>query len=364
MRKEALRIGLIGCGEVCELKHMPALREIDGARVTAVADVDQGRARHVASRYGVEHVFADPRSLIRSGAADVIGVLVPPAAHLEVATMAIEAGCHAFVEKPVALGMDHADTLIELASRHDVRILMGFHMRWHRLIRRARETVQSGALGVIESIHTIWNSPRTDLGIPDWKRRRVDGGGSLVEIGVHLFDLWRHLLHTEVEEVFARSRHGTRDDESAIVSAVLANGALASARVSERTAHDMQVEICGTEGRLRVAGQRFDGFETYAQQETDGSLRPRWRAVARFLRELPRGLARMRHLGDYGQSYKGAWDHLLDAIRAPRPPECTLQDGREALRVVLAVTASATAGRPVRVAAAPPVLAPAVPARE
>jgi myo-inositol 2-dehydrogenase/D-chiro-inositol 1-dehydrogenase len=362
MPTETLRIGLIGCGEVCELKHMPALREIKGARVTALADVDEGKARRVASRYGIRHVFADPRSLVRSGAADVIGVLVPPAAHLEVATAAIEAGCHVYVEKPVALGMDHADKLVELASRHDVRTLMGFHMRWHRLIRRARETVQSGALGVIESIHTIWNSPRVDLGIPDWKRRRVDGGGSLVEIGVHLFDLWRHLLHTEVVEVFALSRHGTRDDESAVVSALLANGALASARLSERTAHDMQVEICGTEGRLRVAGQRFDGFETYARQETDGGLRPRLRAMERFVRELPLGIARMRLLGDYGSSYKGAWEHFLDAIRTPRAPECTLEDGREALRVVLAVTASAAVGRPVRVAAAPPVLAPAAPA--
>jgi len=55
----------------------------------------------------------------------------------------------------------------------------------------------------LESIRTIWNSPRADSGIPDWKRRRADGGGSLVEIGVHLFDLWRYLLGTEVEEVFA-----------------------------------------------------------------------------------------------------------------------------------------------------------------
>ena len=90
MHKEVLRIGLIGCGEVCEHKHMPALHEIEGARVTAVGDVNQGRARHVASRYGIEHVFADPQSLIRSGVANVIGVLVPPAAHLEVAAMAID----------------------------------------------------------------------------------------------------------------------------------------------------------------------------------------------------------------------------------------------------------------------------------
>ena len=59
--------------------------------------------------------------------------------------MAIEAGCHVLIEKPVALGMAHADKLVELASKHDVRVLMGFHMRWHRLIRRWREYVHSGA---------------------------------------------------------------------------------------------------------------------------------------------------------------------------------------------------------------------------
>src|SRR6478752_3534661 len=124
MVSETLRIGLIGCGEVCEHKHLPALRGLEGARVAA---------------------------------------------------MAVEAGRHVLVEKPLALGMEQADKLVELESRHDVRILMGFHMRWHRLIRRAREYVESGALGIIESIHATWNSPRLDLGIPHWKRHRVDG---------------------------------------------------------------------------------------------------------------------------------------------------------------------------------------------
>ena len=214
MRNGILRIGLIGCGEVCEHKHMPALLEIEGARVVAVADVNEARSRHVAARYGIEGVFNDPQSLIRSGAADVIGVLVPPAAHLEIATMAVEAGCHILVEKPAALAMAHADALVHLTQAHGIRALMGFHMRWHRLVRRARDYVRSGGVGRVESIHTIWNSPRPDRGIPDWRRRRVDGGGSLVEIGVHLFDLWRYVLESEVEEVFALAHNGVRDDET------------------------------------------------------------------------------------------------------------------------------------------------------
>ncbi len=364
MREEILRIGLIGCGEVCELKHLPALRELAGLRVTAVADVDEVRACRVASRHGIEHVFSDTKSLIQSGVADVIGVLVPPGEHLQVATMAIEAGRHVLIEKPLALTLDHANRLVALAQRHDVRILMGFHMRWHRLIRRAHRYIESGALGTVESIQATWNSPRSDQGIPDWKRRRVEGGGSLVEIGVHVFDLWRWLLHTEVEEVFAIARHGERDDENAIVTAVLANGVLACARLSERTAHDTHLEICGSEGRLRVSGQRFDGFETYGLQETEGGGRPRLRAMERLVRELPRGIARSRHQGDYGDSYKGSWRHLLEAVRTCQPVECSVEDGREALRVVLAAAASASSGQPVRISAAPPDLIPVASPRE
>jgi len=338
---------------------MPALREIGGIHVTAVADLNEERARHVAARYGIERVFSDPQSLIRSGLADAIGVLVPPAAHLEVTSMAIEAGLHVLIEKPVALTISDSDALVKLGARRDLCALMGFHMRWHRLIRRARTYVQSGALGNVESIQTIWNSPRPDRGIPDWKRRRVHGGGSLVEIGVHLFDLWRYVLRTEVEEVFARSRHGVRDDENATVTAVLANGVLATAHLSERTAHDIQLEVCGSEGRLRIACQSFDGFETFARHETSGGLRPRLRGVRRFIREFPRGIARLSRLGDYGDSYRGAWTHLLHTIRTAEPIECTLNDGREALRVVLAAAASATTHQTVRVDSAPPTLMPA-----
>ena len=180
---------------------------------------------------------------------------------------------------------------------------------------------------------------------------------------MHLFDLWRYLLGTEVEEVFALSRHGDRDDENAVVTAVLANGVLASAHLSERTAHDMQVEICGSEGRLRVACQRFDGFETYAQQETDGAWASRLRAMERFLRELPRGIAQVRRLGDYGHSYKGEWAHLLE-----RPRTASLSNALWRMAAKHCAWCwprrHPPRGQPVRVATAPAVLTPVAPPRK
>jgi myo-inositol 2-dehydrogenase / D-chiro-inositol 1-dehydrogenase len=359
MDKNSVRIGIIGCGEVCEHKHLRAMKELRGARVTALADPNEARARHVAARYGIPRVFEDARALVESGEVDVVGVLTPPGSHREAAVMAMEAGLPVLVEKPLTLTMDDADALIDASSASGTRALMGLHMRWHRLIRRARDYVRSGELGAIESIRSVWYSPRPDRNIPGWKTRRVDGGGCLVEIGVHLFDLWRFLLDDEVEEVFALARHGVRDDENATVTATMAGGALATAHLSERTGHALEIEICGSAGRLRVECLRFDGFETFARHDTNGAIGPRLRGLRRFVREFPRGVAGMRRLGDYGDSYLGEWTHFLDAVRRGTPMECTLEDGREALRLVLAATASATNGEPIRVSEAPRTITPA-----
>jgi predicted dehydrogenase len=234
---------------------------------------------------------------------------------------------------------------------------MGHHMRWHRLVRQARDLVRQGSLGALESIHATWNSPRGDEGTPDWKWHRHTGGGAVVEIGVHIADLWRFLLDADVRDVYATVRHGRRDDEAAAVTAQLVNGILAGAALSERAAHAFELDICGDAGRLHVAGQRFDGLERYATGESDGMPGPRLRHLAGFLRELPGGLARMRSLGDYGDSYRGMWQHAVDAIGDGAAAECTLEDGREALRIVLAAAAAAECGRPVRVGEAPRRLA-------
>lgn len=338
---------------------MPGLRRVDGAKVVAVADTNPDRARHVARRYDIPNVFPSLSSLIQAEVADVIGVLTPPAAHRESAVMAMEAGLPILVEKPLALSLPDAARLVEADRATGACSLMGFHMRFHRLVVRAAEAVRGGEVGNVESIHTIWCSPRGDDGTPEWKWRRRTGGGAIIELGVHLFDLWRYLLSTEVEEVYALARHGTREDESALINARLSNGVLASAQLSERTAHQIEIEICGDRGRMRVYAQRFDGLEVYGRAETNGAPGPRGRSLARFVREFPRGLISMRRLGDYGDSYQAMWAHLLDCIRTGKRPACTMEDGRRALQIALAAAASADRGAVVKVQDVPEALAEA-----
>jgi predicted dehydrogenase len=287
---------------------------------------------------------------------DAVAVCVPPGDHAAAALPALEAGKHVLVEKPLALSLEDCDRLLEASRKAQGRCLMGFHMRWHRLIRSARDLLSRSLIGPLESIRCLWNSPRSDRNIPAWKQRRATGGGALVELCVHSFDLWRFLLGSEVDEVHAYARHGKRDDEAVFVSGRMANGALSSVACSERTSHEIEIEIAGSEGRLRLSCLRFDGLSWYSQASIPGKVSTRLRQLGNFAREFPRGLWEMSRGGDYRGSYRAQWAHFLEVARGRVAPSVTFEDGRRAVEVVLAAAASASSGHPVAVAKAPPCI--------
>jgi predicted dehydrogenase len=358
-RDDNLRVGIVGCGEAGEQKHLRVLRDLPGLKVVAVADRDPERLRRVADRHSIAGRHLDWVELLDRPDISAAGIAVPASDHVEIALAALARGKHVLIEKPLALSMDEACRLTEAAACSEARILVGFHMRWHRLVRRARDFVRSGALGRLESIRTLWYSPRSDDGLPAWRFQRRLGGGALVEIGVHSFNLWRFLLGSEVETIHALSRAGTRDDEAVIVSATMAGGVLASGQFSERTSHEIEIEICGSGGRLRVGCQRFDGFSFFPAGSAPGDVRARLDAARRFVAGLPRGVARMRKGADYLDSYRCEWIHFAGVAAGQVEPECTVADGTRCLMITLAAAESLARGVPVPVGPAPREFPPA-----
>ena len=340
-----LKVGLIGCGRVTAARHLPALQRLPNVKVVALADNDLVRLRQVAGQFHIRHCYTDVHALLENSAVDIVGVCVPANFHVEVALAAIAAGKHVFIEKPLTLTLEDADRLITCSQHVSSKIMVGFNFRWHRLIRKARKLLQREAVGEVETIRTILVSYHEAP--PEWRKQRTLGGGAFFEQAVHLFDLWRFLLQSEVEEVFATSRSGPWDDETIAVSARLTNGVLATALCSERTGENNEVEVYGRLGRFRVSCYRFDGLEYDSQTSVPGNGRARVREFLQTIKELPRGLLQMRRGGDFLASYDAEWNHFLNAIRHDTPVECTLEDGRRALQIVLAAIGSATLGRPV-----------------
>jgi len=172
-------------------------------------------------------------------------------------------------------------------------------------------------------------------------------------MAVHHVDLWRFLLRSEAEEVFASSRSEEGDDVKATVTAKLTGSALAVSGFSQRAAEAHEIEVCGRDGRLLASLYRFDGFELHPATGFPGDLKSRARRLLRTMRALPASVPAALRGGDFLDSYRAEWQHFAESALGATPVESTLDDGRRALEIVLATIQSARTGHPVPVGRAP-----------
>jgi predicted dehydrogenase len=349
-QNEFLKLGFIGCGRATATLHLPALQQLPEAKVVALADVDPDQLKKVGDQFQLEQRYADYRSLLDDPSLDAIAICVPPQFHVEIALAVLEAGKHLFVEKPLALRLEECDRLIQKAKTANKKSLVGFNLRRHRLIQAAQKIIQAGGLGEIKAIRSTWTSAiRYHRTMPDWRNRRELGGGALFEIAVHHFDLWRWLLQSEVEEIFAFSQSTEWPDETVTITARMRNNVIVSALFSERTSDNNEMEIYGQNGRLRISLFRFDGLEFYSPSTIEGGIASRLNKFTKTIKALPTGIASLRQGGDYKISYRQEWQHFITAIRHDLPVHCSLEDGRAAVQIVLAAIKSASLGKPVKV---------------
>lgn len=348
-----MKIGLIGCGKVAVNWHLPALKSLREAEVVALADIDMERLNRVADKFRIEKRFVDYLNLLLDPDVEAVGVCVPLHSHFEVALAALDAGKHLLLEKPLTMSLDEAEQLIDRAAKVDKKVLVGLNMRWHRLVRQAREIIQKGILGPIGLINNIYSSCHYNRLIPGWRLRRKTGGGNLIENGTHFYDMWRFLLQCEIEEVTAVSCSTDKsDDEPAIVTARTANGVLLNCVLSDFLPDRNEMEIIGRDCLLRVSLHRFNGFEFIPLHTYAGDVRNRLQRIAHFFKELPQAVSQARYGGDWCLSFRNQWKHFIDCIQKDTSVECTLDDGLRALQVALAAVQSVSTKQPVRIISA------------
>ena len=352
-----VRIGIVGCGRATASLHVPALARVRGATVVALADRDPVSLETVASSVPGAVTYTDYQALIDDERVDLVAVCVPVTLHTGVTVAALRAGKHVFTEKPLALTLDECDRLVDLArvaESSGVRSAVGFNLRSHRLLRRAREIIGSGALGEIELLRTLWTADWSGTARPVWHALRSQGGGALLEIGSHQADLWRWLLRSEVESVHALSRSTTFDDQTAALQARMVGGALVSAAVSQRSASHNEVEVLGSRGSLRLSCYRADSLEV---DTVGGPSSVAGRRLALLLgraAKLPAALRAARGGGDFRMSYVNEWEHIVSALRDGGSMPASVHDGRQAAAIMLAALRSSREGAAVSVEAEPP----------
>lgn len=199
---EKIRLGIIGCGGIADRRTIPETLKVaaDNTKIMSIMNRTTERAREVAQKYDIPHWCDSVQELLAQDI-DAVYIATPVQFHCQNVIEAAQAGKHILCEKPMALSMAEAKEMTVVVKKACVQFMTAFCMRFNPYNIKARELVQSGALGQIVSCRaqlTCWYPP-----IPGAWRQDKDrsGGGSYIDMGTHCMDLLEWILGVEVAEV-------------------------------------------------------------------------------------------------------------------------------------------------------------------
>lgn len=204
---DRLRVAIIGAGNIARTAHIPAyLMYPEEVEVVGIYARNPEAGRSVAGTFGIRNHFSDHMEMLRTLKPDLVSVCVPNRFHRAFTVDALENGCHVLCEKPPAVSAEDA-VRMEQSARENGRLLSyAFHLRHSRNVAFLKEKVDSGDFGKVYGARVQWLRRR---GIPGWGSFTdlgIQGGGALIDIGVHMLDLAAYLLdYPEIDYVCATS---------------------------------------------------------------------------------------------------------------------------------------------------------------
>lgn len=335
MPDQGLKWGVIGASTIAREWMVPAINSQPGSKVLAVASADADRAARFAEENGIPRSYASAEALIADPDIQAVYISTTNQLHFPQTIAAARAGKHVLCEKPLALNLDDAQSMV--ADCESAGIVMGtnHHLRNAATHRAIRLLVMEGAIGTPLSarvFHAVFLPPH----LQGWRIDRPDaGGGVILDITVHDADTLRHDLgDANVVEVTAMTashgmgRAGLEDTVMGVMR--FDNGVLAQFHDAFTTAHaGTGIEIHGTEGTII-------GREVMTQRPVGTVL------LRRNDRE------EVVDVGVPNNLYDRSVARFEAATRGEGTPAATGADGVASLAVALAVRHSAVTGATVR----------------
>lgn len=205
---KTIRAAVVGAGYVSSY-HIRAIQSLPFAKVVAIADPDQEKARALAATFSIPNVCSSLDDLSPVNP-DVVHILTPPALHCDLAVKAMRMGCHVLVEKPMADTVEECDRMLAVAAETGRVLTVNHSARMDPIVLRALEAVRSGAIGDILAVHFFRNSeypPYAGGTLPAPYRR---GAYPFEDLGVHGLYLIESFLG-KVRDLDVRYRSSGRD---------------------------------------------------------------------------------------------------------------------------------------------------------
>ena len=346
--KDQIRWGVIGAAGIANRRTIPeGILRAPQARLVAVADADAARGRAVAEKYHVPYCATD-RALIDREDVDAVYIATPNDCHASQAIAAMRRGKHVLCEKPLALTLRDAESMVRESRRARVKLACGYMMRFHGAHRRIAELTRAGALGKLtlgRAQLTCWYPPIKGAWRQDPRR---GGGGAFMDMGSHCVDLLEMFFGRvrRVHGAAARLVHRYRSEDTSLVLLEFRSGALAMVdnqfNVPDTAARN-RLELYGSLGSILcegTIGQSPGGEVTIYQGSAAGGY------AAAQDRSAP---GRTELAYKQVNTYCAEIEDFSEAILQGRKPLVNAEEAVWNLKVCLAVYRSARTGRTVEV---------------
>lgn len=334
-------VAIVGAGGIYRLAHGPAWRQIPRARVVAVCDLLVERAEQACRESKAEAFFHRVDDLLEHDGIDVVDICTPSDTHAELSIQALQAGKHVICEKPIALTAEDAARMIDTASEEKRHLYVGHTRRFDRRWTQVKAQLAAGRIG--EPVAVRW-SERCWGAFPTGNWHWDPGnGGVLMDLGVHVADLFAWFLDAEPREVYAKALRVRKEAQASgcfdfgLIHVGFPGGRRGIMEVSWAHPHEYApfystLEVIGTRGKLTLS-DREAGPMTVIKTEIGV---PRYSPL----------------LSTFPETFVDEFNHFLDCIAGTALPRSTPAQASLAVQVIAAALESISCGRPVRLSGA------------
>jgi len=344
--------GVIGAGGIARRRTIPeGIAKAKNAQLVAVMDVVEGLAEQVAEQFKVKAAYRTVEDLLADPNVEAVYIATPANTHRKQFEQAIKAGKHVLVEKPLANTVKDAEAMARLAAAAGVKCAEGYMMKFHPLHEKAREIVKSGSIGkpvCVRGQLSCWYPPIKGA----WRQDPAQGGGgSLIDMATHIYDLFQYILDSPIVEVMAMCDSGVVQkfpvEDSATTLLRFKNGCqgIVDTFFNIRDEGCNRVmEIYGSAGSILAEGTIGQGggcMKAIQLGKGAGYDAAQKRGAAPGFKEIKPGAFNM---------YKSEVEALSDAILNNKKVAMnTLADGVQILKIAQAAYKSSKTGKLVKV---------------
>ncbi|GAB3518411.1 Gfo/Idh/MocA family protein [Photobacterium alginatilyticum] len=254
---KTIRWGIIGCGNVTEVKSGPAYQQAEGFELVAVMRRDEAKARDYAARHGVKKYYTDADQLIADDEVDAVYIATPPDSHRYYAQKVAAAGKPCCIEKPLALSHEDCQAIVAAFEQQQLPLFVAYYRRSLPRFQQVKAWLEAGKIGDIRHVSWHLSKPANPLDLSGDYNWRTDAtiaaGGYFDDLASHGLDLLIYLLG-EVQHAsgFAVNQQGLYSANDAVTGCwVHQNGITGSGSWNFGSAkREDRVEIIGSQGKI------------------------------------------------------------------------------------------------------------------